>query len=74
MQQSQSLGFLTRSDSYWPAQSLKMARSLKFRIQQVDALYYPCSENKDANQLYSNITAQLTCRVVVLHRQTKKSC
>ena len=28
-----------------------MARGLKFRIKKVEELYYPCSENKDADQL-----------------------
>ena len=28
-----------------------MARGLKFRIQKVEGLYYPCSENKGADQL-----------------------
>ena len=29
----------------------KMARGLKFRIQEVEGLYYPCNENKGADQL-----------------------
>ena len=29
----------------------KMARGLKFRTREVKGLYYPCSENKDADQL-----------------------
>ena len=28
-----------------------MAGGLKFRILEVEGLYYPCSENKDADQL-----------------------
>ena len=28
-----------------------MARGLKFRIQKVEGLYYPCSENRGADQL-----------------------
>ena len=28
-----------------------MARGLKFRIKEVEGLYYPCSENKGADQL-----------------------
>ena len=28
-----------------------MARGLKFRIKKVEGLYYPCSENKGADQL-----------------------
>ena len=36
-----------------------MARDLKFRIKEVDGLYYPCSENKDADQLRGNREADL---------------
>ena len=43
--------FPTRSDTNRAVQSQKMARDLKFRIQEVKGLYYPCSENKDADQL-----------------------
>ena len=32
-------------------QSQKMARGLKFRIYELDGLYYLCSENKSADQL-----------------------
>ena len=38
-------------DTNQAVQPQKMARSLKFRIQRVDGLYYPCSENKGADQL-----------------------
>ena len=31
--------------------SHKMARGLKFHIYEVEGLYYPCSENKGADQL-----------------------
>ena len=31
-------------------QPQKMTRGLKFRIQEVEGLYYPCSENKGADQ------------------------
>ena len=46
-----SSGFPTRSDTNRAVQSQKMARGLKFRIKVGEGLYYPCSENKDANQL-----------------------
>ena len=39
------------SEKNQAAQPLKMARGLKFRIQEVVGLYYPCSENKGADQL-----------------------
>ena len=44
-------GFPTRSDTNWAVQSLNMARGLNFRFQKVEGLYYPCSENKGADQL-----------------------
>ena len=43
--------FPTWSDTNQAAQSQKMARGLKFRIKEVEGLYYPCSENKGADQL-----------------------
>ena len=39
------------SDTNQAVLSLNMARGLKFRIQKVEGLYYPCSENKGADQL-----------------------
>ena len=36
-----------------------MARDLKFRIQKVEGLYYPCSENKGADQLRGDREADL---------------
>ena len=45
-----SSGFPTRSVTNWAVQPQKMARGLKFRIL-VEGLYYPCSENKGADQL-----------------------
>ena len=62
---------LTRSDSYWRAvQLLEMARGLKFRIQEVEELYYPCSENEGADQLRGDCEADLhlcfhICRTLV---------
>ena len=40
-------------------QSQKMARGLKFRIKEVEGLYYLCSENKGANQLRNYRQADL---------------
>ena len=42
---------LTRSHTNRAVQSLKMARGLKFRIQEEEGLHYPSSENKGADQL-----------------------
>ena len=45
-------GFRTRSETNRAVQSLNMARGLKFRIQEVEGLYYLCSENKGTDQLW----------------------
>ena len=47
----ESSGFPTRSDKNWAVQPQEMARGWKFRIKEVERLYYPCSENKGADQL-----------------------
>ena len=39
------------SDTNQAVISLNMARGLKFWIQEEEGLYYPCSENKGADQL-----------------------
>ena len=51
-----------------------MARGLKFRIQKVEGLYYPCSENKDADQLRGYREADLRlcfriCKKTVFSRR-----
>ena len=51
-----------------------MARGLKFWIQEVEGLYYPCSENKGADQLRSYREADLRlcfriCKKPVFSRQ-----
>ena len=45
-----SSGFPTRSHTNPAVQPQKMAGHLKFRIKEVEGLYYPSSENKDADQ------------------------
>ena len=52
-------GFPTRSDTNRPVQLQRMARGLKFRIYEVEGLYYPSSENKGADQLCSYSAADL---------------
>ena len=52
-------GFPTRSHTNRAVQPQKMARGLKFRIQEVEGLYYLCSENKGADQLRSYREAHL---------------
>ena len=44
-------GVLTQSNTNWPVQSQNKARSLKFSIKVGEVLYYPCIENKGADQL-----------------------
>ena len=44
-------GVPTRSHTNRAAQSLNMARDLKFRIKVEEVLYYPGSENKGIDQL-----------------------
>ena len=65
--------FPNRSDTNQAVQSQKQARSLKFRIKEVEGLYYPCSENKGADQLRSYCEADLRlcfrlCRLLVFSR------
>ena len=70
--------FPNRSDKNQAVQSQKMVRDWKFWIQKVEELYYPCSENKDADigenkgtdQLRGNREADLRlcfrlCRLLV---------
>ena len=60
----------TRSDTNQAVQSQKMVRSLKFRILKEEEVYYPCSENKGADQLRGYREADLClcfrlCRLMV---------
>ena len=62
--------FPNSSDTNRPVQAQKQARSLKFWIYKVEELYYPCSENKDADQLRGYREADLRlcfrlCRLLV---------
>ena len=51
--------FPTWSDTNRAVQLHKMARGLKFWIQIAEELYYPCSENKGADQLRGHREANL---------------
>ena len=51
--------FPTRSDTNRAVQSQKMARGLKLRIYEVEGLYFPCSENKGADQIHGYREADL---------------
>ena len=60
----------TWSDTNRTVQPQKTARSLKFRIREEEGLYYPCSENKGADQLRSWCEVDLRlcfrlCRLLV---------
>ena len=57
--------FPTRSDTNRAVQPQKMARGLKFRISEVEGFYYPCSENKGADQLrgYREAALRLCFRI-----------
>ena len=68
--------FPNRSDTNQPVQSQKRARSLKFRIQVEEELYYLSSENKGVDQLRGYREADLRlcfrlCRLLVLHAEVK---
>ena len=54
---------LTRSDTNQAVQPLEWARGLKVCIQEVEILYYPRSENKDA------VTAKLICVFVFAYAE-----
>ena len=59
MRENRSSGFPTRSATNRPVQLQKMARGLKFWIELEEELYYPCCENKGADQLGSYCEADL---------------
>ena len=56
-----------------------MARVLKFRFYEEEGLYYPCSENKDADQLRGyreadlRVTAKLICVFVFAYAKSRFS-
>ena len=54
-----TMWFPNRSDTNQAVQSQKQARSLKFQIKEEEGLYFPCSENKGADQLRSYCEADL---------------
>ena len=65
-----TMWFSNRFDTNRAVQAQNQARSLKFWIQEEEALYYPCSENKGADQLRSYCEADLRlwfriCRLLV---------
>ena len=61
----------TWSDTNQAVQPQKLARGLKFRIKEVDGLYYPCSENKAL--ISFAITAKLICVFVFAYAKSRFS-
>ena len=59
MRENRSSGFPTRFGTNRPVKFQKQSRRLKFRFQEEEKLYYPCSENKGADQLRSYCEADL---------------
>ena len=62
--------FRNRSDTNQAVQAQKMAGDWKFWIYKVEEVYYPCSENKGADQLRGYREADLClcfrlCRLLV---------
>ena len=57
--------FPTRFDTNQPVQSQKQALSLKFWIKEEEVLYYPCSENKGADQLHCRCESDLRLCVCI---------
>ena len=63
------------SDTNRAVQPQKIARGMKFRIKEEEGLYYPCSQNKGADQLRSYREADLClcfriCKNPVFSRRT----
>ena len=67
--------FPTCSDTNQAVQLQKMARGLKFCVKEVEGLYYPCSENKGADQLRGSfaVTAKLICVFVFTYAKSRFS-
>ena len=66
--------FSTWSDTNQAVQLQKMARGLKFRIKEVEGLFYPRSENKGPDQLRGYREADLRlcfriCKMPVFSRR-----
>ena len=66
--------FQNRSDTNRAVQAQKMARGWEFWIKKVEKLYFPCRENKGADELHSYCEADLRlsfliCRLLVFPRR-----
>ena len=65
-----TMWFPNRSNTNRAVEAQKTARSLKFWTKKEEELYFPCSENKDADQLRGYREADLRlcfrlCRLLV---------
>ena len=65
----------TRSETNRAVQLHKMTRGLKFCMQEEEGLYYPCGENKCADQLRRSwaVTAELICVFVFAYVKSRFS-
>ena len=62
------------TDTNRAVQRQKMVRDLKFRIKELEGLFYLCSENKGDDQLIScAVTAQLICVFVFAYAKCRFS-
>ena len=71
--------FPTWSDTNQAVQLQRMARGLKFRVEEEEGLYYSCSENKGADQLRGYREADLRlyfriCQMLVFSRRGSVMC
>ena len=62
---------VTRKPVFGVSESHKMVRGSKFRIYEEEGLYYPCSENKGADQLRG--FAKLICVFVFAYAKSRFS-
>ena len=67
-------GFPTRSDTNRAVQPQKMATGSKFLNLEVEGMYYPCSENKGADQLHGYHAADLRLCFHICKKQVFSSC
>ena len=59
------------SDTNQAVQPQKIARGLKYRIEEVQVLYYPCSDNKGTGQLrgYCGDDLRFCFRIILVLRK-----
>ena len=62
-------GFPTRSKTNQVVQPQKMVRGLKFWFPEVDGLHFLCGENRVADQLHGNRTADQHLHLRIFKKQ-----